>query len=795
MAGETQREGKRKRKKKRKREHPPPPASPRYPDEAFFPLVIASCANIRKPYARQILEQLLLAQLVFVRARGGAADSRSLDQILHPGLLSLLPLLLNQTCKDCFAVLAAEIVGAIALCSLYANEGIASDGETVKAVVAALGNPSKKVAMAACNAVLDLAAGPLGRERLRESFAVEKLSVFCQVVAVPAPSLHSCSTYKGKENSFIMGCMEDIFLTSLLDAARVLINTCNNEFLDKIAGEVSRTFLLVLQEICLRYCNHKGNMSSTKHDLAETIFRLSMNQISYTTCMPDLVKRSMFGNEWYDFENFILNYWEKAPILLKNASNNGIILFNCLDFSSRTINAAMDSILQNLVSCPPITSDELDILNFLEEVNGVLGSPIVYGQDIRVVKTQKLLSGSGNGNVKEEVHYFNNFTGSNNDVGSVFSCSPIQKCKEAVQSGYTIALRGLEFRSKKIAALSDGLAALFGQPSVGANVYLTPADSQGLSRHYDDHCVFVCQLLGTKRWIVFPQSADSAPLLPRLYESRHSSSCLELAGNFSEGKEFFLHEGDILYIPRGCPHEAYTTTSGTESQINQSTFSLHLTLAIEVEPPFEWEGFAHVALCCWDQKQKEKYPFVDRRPEIPNFMIINLLHIAITLIGDHVPAFRKACLVAASLQSDNGSAVCAEHLQNLALLQKSIFGNIIDSIDVESNFMDAFRKMEEAVHEKNNSFLPRLRWIQHLFQEGNEIMFDFNNMLEAFEEFLLFARGCMEAVETIFVQVKHQFCTSIIFEDVRKSFETLQNRYKKTRRQYMNGMLALHSAS
>lgn len=72
-------------------------------------------------------------------------------------------------------MLAAEMVGAVALRSLDANEGIASDGETVRAVVAALGSRSRRVAMAACNAVLDLAAGTLGRERLRESLAVEKL--------------------------------------------------------------------------------------------------------------------------------------------------------------------------------------------------------------------------------------------------------------------------------------------------------------------------------------------------------------------------------------------------------------------------------------------------------------------------------------------------------------------------------------------------------------------------------------------------------------------------------------------
>lgn len=75
-------------------------------------------------------------------------------------------------------------------------------------------------------------------------------------------------------------------------------------------------------------------------------------------------------------------------------------------------------------------------------------------------------------------------------------------------------------------------------------------------------------------------------------------------------------------------------------------------------------------------------------------MVIDLLHITIRLFGDNDPAFRKASLVAASLQSENGRL---DHLQNLTLLQKSVFGNMIDSIDVQSTFVEAFSKMEVVV--------------------------------------------------------------------------------------------------
>ena len=66
------------------------------------------------------------------------------------------------------------------------------------------------------------------------------------------------------------------------------------------------------------------------------------------------------------------------------------------------------------------------------------------------------------------------------------------------KEGYTVALRGLEFRYQSIAAIADKLEVMFGSPSVGANLYLTPPNSQGLMCHFDDHCVFVCQIFGSK---------------------------------------------------------------------------------------------------------------------------------------------------------------------------------------------------------------------------------------------------------------------------------------------------------
>lgn len=163
-----------------------------------------------------------------------------------------------------------------------------------------------------------------------------------------------------------------------------------------------------------------------------------------------------------------------------------------------------------------------------------------------------------------------------------FSIEDVLKCEDAFKEGYTVAIRGMEFRFESLAAIADGLASFFGQPSVGANMYLTPPNSQGLTRHYDDHCVFVCQLVGTKKWRLFPQSNLQ---LPRLYDPLGRLHGSEVQSSTAEGQQVLLREGDILYIPRGVLHEACTESASFDG--SSDGYSLHLTLGIEVEPPFE----------------------------------------------------------------------------------------------------------------------------------------------------------------------------------------------------------------
>ena len=67
------------------------------------------------------------------------------------------------------AALSCEVMGAAALQSMEAGETLASDGGIASGLARALGSGSGRVAEAACNAVMDLSASPVGRERLSGS--------------------------------------------------------------------------------------------------------------------------------------------------------------------------------------------------------------------------------------------------------------------------------------------------------------------------------------------------------------------------------------------------------------------------------------------------------------------------------------------------------------------------------------------------------------------------------------------------------------------------------------------------
>ena len=142
----------------------------------------------------------------------------------------------------------------------------------------------------------------------------------------------------------------------------------------------------------------------------------------------------------------------------------------------------------------------------------------------------------------------------------------------------------------------------------GCNAYITPPGQRGLAPHFDDVDVWVCQTEGSKHWRVYsqvglglrdpegpaidpealqrglastdPPSALQRPLLAPLADIWATCSSGDLAPEqFAESgvellMEVTLQVGDVLYIPRGCVHEA-RAASGADGGSCHVTISTH----------------------------------------------------------------------------------------------------------------------------------------------------------------------------------------------------------------------------
>jgi len=101
---------------------------------------------------------------------------------------------------------------------------------------------------------------------------------------------------------------------------------------------------------------------------------------------------------------------------------------------------------------------------------------------------------------------------------------------------------------------------------VGANVYITPADSQGLAPHCDDVEIFVLQLEGKKTWKLYK---------PMVELSRDYTQDLPQDDLGEPIYETTLEPGDMLYFPRGTIHQAKTGSDSHSTHISISTYQQH----------------------------------------------------------------------------------------------------------------------------------------------------------------------------------------------------------------------------
>ncbi|KAH9304706.1 hypothetical protein KI387_009110, partial [Taxus chinensis] len=790
---------------------------------------------------------------------------------------------------------SAETVGAAALWSFEMNLKVASDKEIVTALLAMIRNQKADISVAACNALIDLTTTSFGREKLRESGATEQLFLlFCQV----AHSLCKCKVEAADQKQLSRSSLVysgfqmegDEFLMLILDAITILVFNDNGNHMASVSKDLVFATSSFMHELWGRLqeqnqknmqkleCKNKDKfsvVSGKRCSTAKMIFRLAIEQTvpNGLTCFVETVKKSIFRDADSGFEHFARYHWECCPMLIrktmKRECDNDIISLLNMATRKQNINDILDQMLKGMVSCPPVTADNLDVMDFLREIQDNLGHPMVYGQDIRIIRS---VAGEVNGEFSKtnlgtkEQHFFRDINHTVRAGMPKFVC--LQDCKQAYKLGYTIAIRGMEFRSCKVAEVADALAMVFGQVTVGANLYLTPPSSQGLSSHYDDHCVLVCQLAGNKRWDIFPPEN----LLPRLYEPL--SAVHNAQDDVSDLKEILLMEGDILYIPRGFPHAANTIIDDCGHRYNQvedksdlcdaclcgcdthpdnmgekkygfdnfqasqtgcinknsypicheaigldasqsfadeparDGYSLHLTFGIEVEPPFEWEGFLHIALHYWEQYQKIEDLILNYGSEKIFHLAVQMLHIAIGNLGGSCNLLRKACMVAApfwhyrnsnndwevEFGSDKNSDTISPGCPEKDFSSEEVFSSLIGIVRRRCNFADAYRIIEVNVTQLGCDSFPWMKWLRHLSpgDSTSSSQYGWNDPSECLKE--IFQPGQLQVFhyERVFLQVKSRFSNEVKFDEAFKGFQFLLDKYRHARKQFINGMLALH---
>jgi hypothetical protein len=149
-----------------------------------------------------------------------------------------------------------------------------------------------------------------------------------------------------------------------------------------------------------------------------------------------------------------------------------------------------------------------------------------------------------------------------------------ERVAAAFADGATIVLQALHHNWLPLATFCRALERELGHP-VQANSYYTPRRSQGFAVHHDTHDVFVLQVEGAKRWLVY----DPVLELPL----KHQRWSKELGAPGPLVLDLTLRAGDTLYLPRGWLHEALTS----------ETDSLHVTVGVVV---YAWIDALRAAL-------------------------------------------------------------------------------------------------------------------------------------------------------------------------------------------------------
>jgi hypothetical protein len=152
--------------------------------------------------------------------------------------------------------------------------------------------------------------------------------------------------------------------------------------------------------------------------------------------------------------------------------------------------------------------------------------------------------------------------------------------------------------------------------AVTANAYLSPPSAQGFGLHYDNHCAIVVQVRGSKRWQIY------APNPP--HPLKRCTTLIDPEKMGPPTRDLVLKASDVMYIPRGHPHQARSGVDG----------SLHITLSVH---PVTWAD--HIAQLAERLPELRQAITPLRRPEALHEKFVNIISQLATI--DPVPTARE----------------------------------------------------------------------------------------------------------------------------------------------------------
>jgi ribosomal protein L16 Arg81 hydroxylase len=130
-----------------------------------------------------------------------------------------------------------------------------------------------------------------------------------------------------------------------------------------------------------------------------------------------------------------------------------------------------------------------------------------------------------------------------------------------LRRGATLSFDAIDELHEPLTRLSESFEAFF-RANTQINLYAAFGGLHGLDLHRDDQEVFILQLDGRKRWLLYGFSVDGVD------QTELSRGSLPPAG---ASLDQILEPGDLLYIPRGCYHIA----------VPMNEPALHLTLGLK----------------------------------------------------------------------------------------------------------------------------------------------------------------------------------------------------------------------